>query len=269
MTAMGTFMVLATFLACGEAEPPEPVAGTLSTKPVDAKVFLDGFEVGTTPWTPDAEKVPLTVVVRANGYQRRSAEVGSEDVMIELSPGCEELLGYDGVFANGYALTPAELAVMKPPRIGFLRNEVFARYGRAFNKDRYQEHFAKQAWYMENPHYDDAVLTEVDKANLELLKSFEGDPERWAERILERNQFKGMGRTLAFTDADTVVIAKGVGDIYESETFERRWMARGQWVITWEEPETFRPGAKGARLWKLDIKTGRVTESEPLSPARG
>jgi len=268
MLSLHTVIVLGSLWACGDGEEAPAEPGTLSTEPVEAVVFLDGDEVGTTPWTPSEEAVGQTVVVRANGYESRSAEVGDDDVTIQLSEGCEELLGYDGPLADDHALTPEELVRLPPGRLPILRNEIFARYGRTFSKQRFAQHFERQAWYEPNPNYDDAVLTETDKANAQLIKSFEGDPDRLTERYLERNQFRGKGFTLAFVDASKVMVIKGE-DIYESQQAERFWQPRGDWVITWASPEAYRPGAKGARLWKLDRKTGRILQSMPLRPARG
>jgi len=265
---IATWWMLGALMACGEAPAPEPTVGTLSTEPSAAVVFVGDDRVGTTPYTPSAGDVPVTVVLRANGFASRSAEIGTSDLTVTLAPGCEELLGYDGVLADGYALTPEDLVSQKPGQLSFLRNEVFARYGRSFNKEKFAKHFAKKSWYEANKHYDDGVLTEVDKKNLALIKSFEGEPQKWTKRYLERNQFRGQGRTLAFVDADKVMVGKGA-DLYEWEQHERHWLARGEWVITWNTPDTFRPSAKGARLWKLDMKTGRILESVALRAPRG
>lgn len=46
--------------------------------------------------------------------------------------------------------------------LGFLRNEIYARYGRPFKTPAYRDYFLAQAWYREIPGYTDAWLSARD-----------------------------------------------------------------------------------------------------------
>ena len=70
-------------------------------------------------------------------------------------------------------LTPLDVVRFAAQDIPFIRNEVFARHGRAFKTPKYVEHFTKTSWYKVDPNYSDDRLTQNDKANIALLKSFE------------------------------------------------------------------------------------------------
>ncbi len=54
-----------------------------------------------------------------------------------------------------------------------MRNEIFARYGYIFQTDDMRNYFSGQSWY--TPRYSNVnkMLTTVEKANVELIKSFE------------------------------------------------------------------------------------------------
>ena len=54
-----------------------------------------------------------------------------------------------------------------------LRNMVYARHGRAFKSELLQLHFERQSWYKVDPAYSDAKLSEVDKRNVQIIRSVE------------------------------------------------------------------------------------------------
>ena len=50
-----------------------------------------------------------------------------------------------------------------------MRNEIFARYGRAFKTPKWQETFKKTDWYKIRSDFSNDWLSEVAKKNIELL----------------------------------------------------------------------------------------------------
>lgn len=178
-----------------------------------------------------------------------------------LFDGKGQLVAYKGRFAGNPRLDEAQVALIAPEELVLVRNEVFARYGRVFKTDAIREHFEAQDWYAPNPDYSDTLLTENDKANADLIKSFEGsgaDP-------LKRGEFAG-NPPLMFVDAKTVTIAWGEG-MYEHLNVTRRWAPRGDYVVTWDGSDGFDPSSsecQEAILWKLDHATGQVTQVADL-----
>ncbi len=256
------------FLACGLLETA-PTELTVSVSEPESAYVFDGDErLGETPWVVPVADAPDKVTLRANGFTASEVVLSADraEVDVALQPGCERLVDYDGRFAEQRRLKPGEVARIPPKRLAFVRNEIFAQYGRAFDNERYREHFAKADWYEVNKHFEISVLSAVDKQNAALIKSFEGDT---AGKLLERGQFEGEGMVLALVDLEHAEVADTGGDLYEWDRKERRWTARGDWVITWDTPERFGPNATKARLWKLDRENGKVLETMPLQPNRG
>lgn len=153
-----------------------------------------------------------------------------------------QLPGYTGPFANNAHLTPAQVAAWPAERLPYLRNEIYARYGRPFKNAKLRAHFMSQPWYREVPTYADHQLTPADQANAKLIRSFEGDsPSRKYQ----------VGR-LYFADATSLVISDDPS-FYGFVGKERHYVSRGaNHVITWTGSKTFDlrdPSVRDAELW--------------------
>lgn len=269
-------MITALLLACSltsapELPAPEPAERvTIRSDPPGAVVFLDGERIGSTPVELEAGSLQQRVELRANGFAPASGRVPPEGLMVRLEPGCAQLVDYQGRFASDPALEPVDVAGLPAEQLPLLRNEIFARYGRAFQTPRYAQHFASQPWYEVNPHYREAVLSENDRANAALIRSFEGQAAR--ERVLEVGEYVDpQGSGLMFVDAHTVELLDGSAGIYDWDRQTRRWIARGEWILTWEGPEQWSaedPAVKESTLWELDHTTGRVQSSTRLKTPR-
>ncbi len=65
---------------------------------------------------------------------------------------------------------PPPLKTMSAEEKRYLKNSIFAQYGRNFKNPNLQQYFDKQWWYEPNSNYTDAMLNKEDKAALEVLK---------------------------------------------------------------------------------------------------
>lgn len=72
-------------------------------------------------------------------------------------------------------LTEQQLADLSAEQLRIARNEIYARYGWSFDDEGLREHFKNQSWYATGcgANVDDAQLSELEKANRDLIKSFE------------------------------------------------------------------------------------------------
>lgn len=73
-------------------------------------------------------------------------------------------------------LTEADLAHLSKEQLRLARNEVFARHGRKFETEDLNAYFSAQSWYngtLTAEQFDDSVLNEYEKANLDLIKQVE------------------------------------------------------------------------------------------------
>ncbi len=62
-------------------------------------------------------------------------------------------------------------------KLGYARNEIYARHGRKFQMKEYKEYFESKSWYKENPNYnyedDNSNLNSIESKNVEFLLSAE------------------------------------------------------------------------------------------------
>lgn len=64
------------------------------------------------------------------------------------------------------------------------RNEIYARHGRKFNNPVLQEHFGSCSWYtpsVEADEFDENVLSDIEKRNIEVIKEREKLIKEWGE----------------------------------------------------------------------------------------
>jgi len=71
-------------------------------------------------------------------------------------------------------LSEIDLASMTYDQLQMMRNEIFGRHSYIFTSQALAYHFSAQPWY--TPKYSDVTgaLSELEKANIELIKLFEG-----------------------------------------------------------------------------------------------
>uniref|UniRef100_UPI0006D05231 YARHG domain-containing protein n=1 Tax=Clostridium sp. NkU-1 TaxID=1095009 RepID=UPI0006D05231 len=66
---------------------------------------------------------------------------------------------------------------MSKEELRLARNEIYARHGRIFSSSDLNDYFNSMAWYVgcvSAEEFDDSVLNEYEKSNLDLIKSIEG-----------------------------------------------------------------------------------------------
>lgn len=70
-------------------------------------------------------------------------------------------------------LVPADLEGFSKPALRIWRNAVYAMHGRKFASEDLQALFNEYVWYKPDEEYSDDKLTEIDRANIRLIKEFE------------------------------------------------------------------------------------------------
>lgn len=74
-------------------------------------------------------------------------------------------------------LTGEELRRLSKEELRLARNEVYARHGRMFNSEDLQQYFNSKSWYHGEilaDRFDESVLNEYEKKNLDLIRDIEG-----------------------------------------------------------------------------------------------
>lgn len=80
--------------------------------------------------------------------------------------------------ASNRNLTSEDLAGKALWELKIMRNEIFARHGYKFKTEEMREYFNKQEWY--EPKYDDvkSKLTEIENANIKMIKQYEDNLQK-------------------------------------------------------------------------------------------
>lgn len=72
-------------------------------------------------------------------------------------------------------LTETELSVYTNEELGFIRNEIFARYGYVFKNHKYANYFSEKSWYIPDSTFqgNEEDFNNYEIKNIELIKSLE------------------------------------------------------------------------------------------------
>lgn len=72
-------------------------------------------------------------------------------------------------------LTETELSAYTYEELGFIRNEIFARYGYVFKNDKYANYFSEKPWYTPDSTFqgNEEDFNNYEVKNIELIKSLE------------------------------------------------------------------------------------------------
>ncbi|WP_066067117.1 YARHG domain-containing protein [Neobacillus soli] len=70
-------------------------------------------------------------------------------------------------------LTESEVAALTVEQLRLARNEIYARHGYIFDSADLRSYFSKKSWYFEDASYDGTTVNEIEKYNVELIKSRE------------------------------------------------------------------------------------------------
>ncbi|MED5371915.1 MAG: YARHG domain-containing protein [Myxococcota bacterium] len=167
-----------------------------------------------------------------------------------------KMASYDGRFKSGERLDMREALAIPADELRMVRNEIFAMHHRPFSSEDLQSHFGAKSWYCADPGFEDSRLSDADRANVALLKSLEGDNAATLQDLSELRVDDGRVLTLLTDDYMEIVPP----EMYGAESEGRMWASRGDWLLTWEEGD-FKPDAAGLEAWKVNLKTGQITES--------
>ena len=70
-------------------------------------------------------------------------------------------------------LTVNELYGYSSDALALIRNEIYARNGYIFSKQEYRNYFSSKLWYTPNPNFNESWLNDIEKYNIQLIRSIE------------------------------------------------------------------------------------------------
>ncbi|WP_427339493.1 YARHG domain-containing protein [Caloranaerobacter sp. DY30410] len=123
----------------------------------------------------------LIIIVSCNNINKdrveenKAAENKIEDRKIEQTS--EELIRKEKgfIFPNSHIekLTEEQLLGVSNKLLEYARNEIFARKGHIFKKEKYRNYFAKKSWYKPITTVEFSSLNSIEKYNVNFIKFFE------------------------------------------------------------------------------------------------
>ena len=108
-----------------------------------------------------------------------------------------------------------------------LRGVVFGKRGRVFKERSIQDYLEKQAWYKPNPKFANALLTKMERDNLDLIRLAEaerhesiepGDLRIWQAKLITDEKLR------FYSPAELTILIAEIEAIH-GKTFRRRRMA--------------------------------------------
>ncbi|HEY7544362.1 MAG TPA: protein kinase [Blastocatellia bacterium] len=128
--------------------PPQTPKGTLTVEPASPPVV-----------------VPLPAPQSNANANTQTAPTDST----ESEAGPEAMSRAESKILAGQRLTSADLEGLSQLELRRLRNTVYARHGRIFERPEMRRYFSTRSWYSPRPDYTDAELTAADQANVQLI----------------------------------------------------------------------------------------------------
>ena len=97
---------------------------------------------------------------------------GPQEKKSIIDCGVDEYILYD---SDLRMLDESELKDYTKEELGYIRNEIFARYGFVFGNNEYKKYFEGKSWYYPDIEFkaDEENLNEYEIANIKLIKSLE------------------------------------------------------------------------------------------------
>jgi hypothetical protein len=149
------------------------------------------------------------------------------------------LKGYKGFWQRNALIKITDLLKFPDEELPYLRNEIYARYGRAFETAAFQEYFNKKPWYKIANGYKDAWIPAAEKANADLLLTLEKpamDSKKMRDTIMKNLEYSSKtasfavtgGKSLNWMDPD---IDFGMYGTNGARMTTMEWTVWGDWII--------------------------------------
>ena len=140
--------------------------------------------------------------------------------------------GFDKINYAKVRLKQAQIAKLKPDgdvdEVALLRGVVFGKRGRIFKERSIQDYLDKQSWYKPNKNFRNAVLTPVERANLDLIRLAEaknhptvepGDMRVWKSKLIGDDNLR------EYTGAELTILIAEIEAIH-GKPFTEEWLQK-------------------------------------------
>ena len=114
-------------------------------------------------------------------------------------------------------------------QLELLRGVVFGKRGRVFKERSIQDYLEKQAWYKPNPKFTNALLTRMERDNLDLIRLAEaerhesiepGDMRIWQTKLIEEVNIR------SYTPAELTILIAEIEAVHGKTFPEEEWLQK-------------------------------------------
>lgn len=183
-------------------------------------------------------------------------------------------LGFHKIDFKRTRLTKARIANLEPTGVvddyALLRGVVFGKRGRIFKERSIQDYLDKQPWYKRNANFSNAVLTAMERANLDLIRLTEaekhdfvepGDMRIWEGKLIPEDKLR------SYSPAELTILIAEIEAIHGKRFDEEPWLQKYFEERYWYKPNpAYSPAAltvndkKNIELLLAEKSKGRNTE---------
>jgi serine/threonine protein kinase len=140
-------------------------------------LLKSGQSARSTTDTSNLQKPEAGATSSASNSQRTEAGAPARPNSPPNSPALSEpsrtspsFQSIESKILNGTLLSEGDIAGFSQPELKLLRNTVYARHGRPFQRPELQRYFDGRPWYTSRNSYSNAELTADDQANIKLIQ---------------------------------------------------------------------------------------------------
>jgi hypothetical protein len=114
-------------------------------------------------------------------------------------------------------------------QVELLRGVVFGKRGRVFKERSIQDYLEKQAWYKPNPKFTNALLTRMERDNLDLIRLAEaerhesiepGDMRIWQTKLIEEANIR------SYSPAELTILIAEIEAIHGKTFPDEEWLQK-------------------------------------------
>lgn len=165
--------------------------------------------------------------------------------------------GFDKFDFAKTRLTKAALSRLKVEDgvddLALLRGVVFGKRGRIFKERSIQDYLEKQAWYKPNKNFSNALLTQRERSNLDVVRLSEaarhdaiepGDMRLWQAKLITDDNLR------VYTNAEITILASEIEAIH-GKPFSEEWLQKYFDERYWYKRD---PAYDAAKLTEIERK---------------
>jgi hypothetical protein len=179
------------------------------------------------------------------------------------------LPGYSGYWTHDRLINIIELIEFYPDQLPYLRNEIYACYGRPFVNQTYKEYFKAKSWYHEKSGFLESWLSKTDRDNADFIASVEREAltsiDEITGQVLKNIEYTDGSIALTFTSRYELILSDmevdfGPYGLSGNGGQTISWAVIGAWILVYKAA-FWGDGDYDVTAYKLDHASKKIIGS--------